>query len=275
MKQKIFRKMLVLSVIFLLTLLVLTPNILGVKKTNNNENIKITLSTDGEKTIINYKIKNFIQTPVEIDGTNYMRVSFDGESNILIAGEPDIPNICRSIIIPDTAEMKVSVIGSTYEEYNNILIAPSKGNLLRTVNPDNVPFGFGDVYNIDNFYPGKIAELDEPYILRDYRGQVVKIYPIQYNPVKKTMRFYKEITVEVFPVGPDTRNIINRDGLPKKVEINFNQIYKHHFINYGTLGRYTPVEEQGNMLIITYDAFWNEMLPFYEWKILKGIPTEM
>jgi hypothetical protein len=204
-----------------------------------------------------------------------MRISIDGESNILTNGAPDIPNICRSIIIPDTAEMDVTVISSTYEEYSNVLIAPSKGNLLRTVNPDDVPFEFGNEYNINNFYPGKIVELDEPYILRDFRGQVVKIYPIQYNPVTKIMRFYKDITIEVFPIGTDTRNIINREELPSKLETNFNQIYKSHFINYGLLERYTPVEEQGNMLIITYDAFWDSMIPFCEWKILKGIPTEM
>ncbi len=275
MKPTLFRKTLVLTVVILLSILTLTPNIYGVTKVNDIENITINVTTNDDKIVINYKIQNFIETPIEIDGIDYIRISLDGESNILLNGVPDIPNICRSIIIPDTAEMDVIVTSSTYEEYSNVLIAPSKGNLLRTVNPDDIPFEFGNVYTIDSFYPGKIAELDEPYILRDFRGQVVKIYPIQYNPVKKIMRFYKDITVEVFPVGTDTRNIINREGWPLKVEINFNQLYKNHFINYGLLNRYTPVEEQGNMLIITYDAFWDSMIPFYEWKIIKGIPTEM
>jgi len=275
MRPTLFRKTLVLTITILLSILVLTPNIYGVTKINNIENITINVTTNENKIDINYKINNFIETPIEINGINYMRISIDGESNILTSSAPDIPNICRSIIIPDTAEMDVTVISSTYEEYSNVLIAPSKGNLLRTVNPDDIPFEFGNVYNIDNFYPSKIAELDEPYILRDFRGQVVKIYPIQYNPVTKIMRFYTDITVEVFSIGTDTRNIINREELPVKVETNFNQLYKNHFINYGLLDRYTPVEEQGNMLIITYDAFWDSMIPFYEWKILKGVPTEM
>jgi len=275
MKHTLFKKTLVLAIIFLLSILTITPSIYGVTNANDIENIKINVSENQNVIEINYKINSFIETPIAIGGTTYYRISLDGESNILLNGVPDLPNICRSIIIPDTAEMKVTLTSSNYEEYNNVLIAPSKGNLLRTVNPEDIPFVFGEIYNNNNFYPGKIVELDAPYILRDYRGQVVKIYPIQYNPVTKTMRFYKDITVEVSPIGTDTRNIINRDELPLKVETNFNQIYKHHFINYGTLDRYTPLEEQGNMLIITYDAFWNNMLPFYEWKILKGIPTEM
>ena len=275
MKHTLFKKTLVLAIVFLLSILTITPSIYGVTNANDIENIKINISENQNVIEINYKINSFIETPIVIDGTTYYRISLDGESNILLNGIPDLPNICRSIIIPDTAEMKVTLTSSNYEEYNNVLIAPSKGNLLRTVNPDAIPFVFGEIYNNNNFYPGKIVELDDPYILRDYRGQVVKIYPIQYNPVTKIMRFYKDITIEVSSIGTDTRNIINRDELPLKVETNFNQIYKHHFINYGILDRYTPLEEQGNMLIITYDAFWNNMLPFYEWKILKGIPTEM
>ncbi len=29
------------------------------------------------------------------------------------------------------------------------------------------------------------------------------------------------------------------------------------------------------MLVITYDAFYTTMVPFVQWKNLKGIPTEM
>jgi len=34
-------------------------------------------------------------------------------------------------------------------------------------------------------------------------------------------------------------------------------------------------DEQGCMLVVTYDDFYNEMLPFVEWKNMKGIPTEI
>ena len=47
-----------------------------------------------------------------------------------------------------------------------------------------------------------------------------------------------------------------------------------HFINFKP-AKYNPVSEQGNMLIITYDTFYNAMIPFVQWKNLKGIPTEM
>jgi len=254
---------------------VLIPSTYGITVSKNSENVIVTVQTNGDKTEINYRINKFVKVPVNIKGVTYSRILINGESNILSKGMPDVPNICRSIIIPDMANMEIRVVSSTFEEYKNILIAPSKGNLPRTVNPDDVPFEFGSVYKLDDWYPKNIASLSEPYILRDFRGQVVKINPIQYNPVTKQMRFYKDITVEVCPIGTYTLNCINRGQLPSKVDIDFKRIYERHFINFNNLGRYDPVGEQGKMLVITYDNFWDNMLPFVQWKNMKGVPTEM
>ena len=58
--------------------------------------------------------------------------------------------------------------------------------------------------------------------------------------------------------------------------VDFQDIYQTRFINYAQLAqRYTPIGEVGNMLIITNDAFYNDMLPFLYWKLQKGIPTRM
>jgi hypothetical protein len=59
-----------------------------------------------------------------------------------------------------------------------------------------------------------------------------------------------------------------------KIDSDFLPIYQQHFLNFNT-AKYDPVSEQGNMLIITYDSFHDAMVPFVEWKNMKGIPTEM
>ena len=56
-----------------------------------------------------------------------------------------------SIIIPDTYSMSLNIIEFEFEEFENINILPSKGNLSRDINPSSVPFTFGEVYNIDDF----------------------------------------------------------------------------------------------------------------------------
>jgi hypothetical protein len=239
------------------------------------KNVIITLQTHDDAINLEYHINTLIKIPVTIDQSTYTRILIEDESNILLKGAPDLPHICRSIIIPDSAKMEIRVISSTFEEYKNILIAPSKGNLPRTTQPESVPYEFSDIYKTDEWYPAQVAELGDPYLLRDFRGQVVTINPVQYNPATHTMRFYTDITVEIVPVGTNERNILTRDAFPATITTDFKPIYQQHFMNFNMLTRYDPVEEQGNMLVITYDGFWDEMLPFVQWKNMKGIPTEM
>jgi hypothetical protein len=240
---------------------------------SNNESVIISCNEIDDQIIVDMALNNFERQTILIDGTEYTKIIIEDESNKLQTGNPDIADIRRSIIIPDDQKMSVNIISSSYTQYNNVLIAPSKGNLKRNIDPNTVPYTFSDIYNQDEYFPGSLAELESPYIVRDYRGQVVIINPIQYNPVSKILRVYNEISLEITPTGFDTVNVYDRI---KSLRLNndFIDIYNNNFINFKTT-RYTPVEEYGEMLIIAYDSFYNSMLPFVEWKIMKGIPTTM
>ncbi len=236
--------------------------------------LRISVATDDDAITITYDIDGVIMNPVTISGQAYTIPRLSGESHLLIAGEPDLPLICRSVIIPGTARMQAQVTDASYVDYTGVRVAPSKGNLKRTVNPDEVPYTLGSVYDSDAWYPASPVSLREPYILRDYRGQTVVLCPVQYNPVRQTLRVYSQVTVQVTVVGEDTVNCLPRTAPVTKVDSCYADIYAHQFLNYGT-GRYTPVAEQGNMLIITYDSFYQDMVPFLQWKISEGIPTQM
>ena len=221
-----------------------------------------------------YEIKNYSMEKICIDDNEYYVIKIGKEANIMEKGMPDLPKICRSIIIPDDKKMEIRVLKADYVEYDNISIAPSKGNLLRNVDPSDIPYEFGEIYEKDEWYPPNIAKLREPYILRDFRGQVVEIYPFQYNAIQKKLRVYKEIEVEIYANGKGEINVFK--GERKAMSREFRQIYERHFINFGNVSnRYTPVEEEGRMLVICYDSFYSTMQPFVKWKNMKGIPCEI
>lgn len=236
--------------------------------------VDISVQKNEDKITLQYEIKHYTTNEITINNNKFYEINIEDESNFIISGKPDLPNICRSIIIPDTAKMEVRVLSSSYEEIKNIKVAPSKGIIKRSINPDDVAYEFDETYQKNSFFPETIVELQEPYILRDYRGQVIQINPFQYNPIEGTLRCYKDITVEIYPSGSDTVNILTRNQQPDSIDVDFKQIYNRHFINFGITG-YPPLSEQGNMLIIVYDAFWDSMIPFVNWKNMKGIPTEM
>lgn len=206
-------------------------------------------------------------------------VSLDKGTALLLAGAPDLQKLTASLIIPDRAEMELSIVSSNYYDVANVKIAPSKGNLKRNVNPADVPYTYGSAYTQDAFFPSSTGTLNAPYILRDYRGQSVSVCPFQYNPQTNILRVYTNIIIGVTVKNPTGgENQLERINSGKIADREFEAIYQRQFINYEAQednSRYTPVSETGSMLIICYDAFSSDMQPFVTWKNQKGIATEL
>ena len=233
------------------------------------------LNSDIYSTTIEFELNDFQLIPVETEDGTMKLVKFKHGASILKKGAPDLPKYSRSIIIPDDARMKFEILSSKFTEYENILIAPSKGNFTRKINPDSIPYEFGVEYEENGFFPNSLIALQDPYVLRNLRGQAVDIQPIQYNPITKTLRVYESIEVKIFADGNGLTNVLNRKMGDQLISTEYKNIYEGHFINFNQDNRFDYLNDQGNMLIISYGSFIDEMQPFVDWKNRKGIPTEM
>ncbi|MDZ4752503.1 MAG: C25 family cysteine peptidase [Flavobacteriales bacterium] len=198
----------------------------------------------------------------------------DGNS-LLKAGTPDVPKKTAALIVDDFRQMEVHVTYSEYTEYQDIHVAPSKGNLLRNIDPSQIAFEFGGVYNQDAFFPGNLVSLGEAYVQRQYRGQSLYFYPVQYNPVTKVLRHYTAIEVVVVPIDTPGANPLPAT-VPNRTNAVMDELYKSRFINYNEhSARYDVVGELGNMLVITDAEYQEEIAPWVTWKKEKGISTEV
>ncbi|MFL2982776.1 MAG: C25 family cysteine peptidase [Candidatus Neomarinimicrobiota bacterium] len=202
------------------------------------------------------------------------RISFPGGVPILKEGSPNLPRMARSIIIPDIANMELSLLETEFIDIQMSDIEPSKGNLTRDIDPSTISYTYGNSFELDEFYPNEIAFLREPYILRSLRGQAVVFQPIQYNPIQRLLRVYTKINISIKQNGLSQINpLINRP--PQLGSREFEHMYKNHFINYPNNERYDVLSEQGPMVVISYGDFIDEMQAFVDWKNYKGIPTEI
>lgn len=236
----------------------------------NGVNSAEVISSTASETVVQFNLGQYEKTKVEIDGEEWFQVSLRKEGKLLEAGFPELPVMNRSIIIDDQALMKLEVYDLQFEEVE-LPIAPSKGDLTRDIDPATMPFTFDAMYEKDEFYPSAVATLSEPYIMRDYRGIVVKTAPFAYNPVTRTLRIYTSYKVRVYAEGIDTVNVLtrSRDAISRE----FMGIYENHFLNWD-VSRYTSVSDSfGTLVIIYYDAFEDAITPYFEWKRQKGIPT--
>jgi hypothetical protein len=222
---------------------------------------------------IEFKVNGYTLTEVKTKKGKAFSVSLDDGSPILEKGAPDLSKLTRSVIIPDHESYVAQVISSEFVDVPNIDVVPSKGNLYRNQDPDKVELTYGRAYQTDAFYPGQLTQMREPYILRDLRGQTVIVFPVQYNPVQKTLRIYTRMIVRLTPSGEEGKNPLvlkPQSAIPNE----FEEIYQRQFINY-TRSKYTPVAENGRMLIVCPAEYMDVMAPLVTWKKQRGQEVEI
>ncbi len=243
---------------------------------NFGENQLTISSSNNEGTTLRYEINKLSSIPQEIEGEEYYFLRLEGESVVTRKGEPGLPLVRRALLIDNSSMMKVRILNSSFREFN-LTIAPSKGPIAIGEDYDAIPFTFGSVYSEDNFYPGELAQLSDPYIIRDFRGINLHINPVQYNPVSGKIRVFSSLELEVYADGEDTVNI--KASEPARIVRDFREMYKHHFVNYTEYmrdERYPEVEDiPGTILVVCYDGYMEAMEPYVEWKKQKGIATEI
>lgn len=235
-----------------------------------NSNFILEKNTD-EEILINFKLSEYsINKVYSKEYGLYNIIKANGSSKILLKSAPELPKFTKSVIIPDKAEMELKVVYESFKEYKNIKILPSKGNFTRDKNPDDIPLVYGKYYQNDEFFPAVNANLNSPYIFRDYRAQSINIYPFKYNPKTQTLRVYTEIKIKISKKSDNGENQFIRTKNYNKTASSFNEIYKSHFINYNNNTKYTPLSESGDLLIITDSNFVGDLQDFVVWKTQTG-----
>lgn len=232
------------------------------------------LSAEQSMSKVQFRMDNLQFTDVQTSKGVAQVPTFTEGVNISEKGTPILPILSRSLAVSETRAMKVEVVSSKFIEKKDVLIAPSKGVISRAENPDQIPYVYGQSYNEDKFFPGEIATLSDPFILRDVRGQVVNFAPLQYNPVTKTLRIYTEIVVVVSETAEAGQNTINL--VKNSTFTGFEDIYRGVFMNYEAT-RYTPVEENenGRMIVIVPQTYKEDVEEFVKWKEQRGLEVDV
>lgn len=264
-----------------ITLIILTLFSSGMIIAGSPTNVQM-VSNNPTSITIQFKPGQYSSTAVSTEAGQATILNIEKGTPLLQKGAPDLPKLTSSFIIPDHGMMQATVTSSSFYDVENVNIAPSKGNLYRNINPQDIPYTKGEAYFKNEFFPSSIAALSTPYILRDFRAQTVAVCPFQYNPQTKTLRVYTSVTVTIELKSKSAgqnefdRPVVGAENLDKEM----NAIYSRQFINYQTAANnirpnYTPVSESGSMLVICYDDFKADIAPFVKWKNQKGIATEL
>jgi hypothetical protein len=230
------------------------------------------LESDGNRIVVEFTLSALEKEAVTIQGQSYALYGAPGLAYLMEVGAPQLPVAREALIIPDEGRIEVRVQHQEKTVLATEPVVPSKGHLTRDKDPATVPYTFGPVYASAGFYPPEVALSHEPFIIRDFRGAVLEIRPVRFDPSTGSLEVTTRITVEVFRAPGSGINEIQRAEPPRALDPEFANFYANLFLNYDPL-RYDLLPEPGRCLIITYDSFHDAAAQLLEWKLKKGIPT--
>ena len=202
-------------------------------------------------------------------------------------GTPELPVVYLNYIIPPNAKVESLIIKSfdfvqlagSYLIYPNQKTVPI-GESMPWIPPDTL------IYNNENLYPGKVANIIDQGVFDGARIVTVAICPVQYRPKSKGLVIVRNIDFDFSfssssdpKLKPIRRGIYEQGlytSLLKYIVINDNEIASYYqqpaLVEEGELYS-QPAPQYAPAVIITPTEFWNAFIPYRDWMTDQGIRT--
>lgn len=213
---------------------------------------------------------------VELNGQLFTSVRMPSEGSTVKQGEPNVPRVTKLVMVSPTGNVQLNVTSSSYTTLTGIDVEPKQpyeGEELEANSLDDMGFAYdGSIYAQDAWYPEEIAAITTPATLRDVRFVTVAVAPVQYNPVRRELRVYDNIEVEVVNTGGVGENEIIGET-PPYISPSFKAMYSR-FENFAGSsldelpvlpGKYMIICISGNTTIA------NEAQRLVSWHRRKGL----
>ena len=190
------------------------------------------LEADERHLIVELTVPTFEAQSVTHDGVEYQRLRVAEWPLWGQPGQPQLPMFTVPLGMPGPGEPQVVVTETETELIEGVWPYPAPA--LELGGTEDVPqvvevFSFDPkAYSADTFYPGPLAETTSVGWLRDQPMFQLRVYPFQYNPLRREMRVCRRIKLLVtFPEGdrraqssPEFERILeqtlfNYDSLPQ------------------------------------------------------------
>jgi hypothetical protein len=153
-----------------------------------------------QRQVMNYSFLPPVQT---IDEAGYSTFQVENCLSIGESNAPDVPYFSTNVLLPPGQEIQEVIISNVeyYSVIENVVMKPRAANFPIS---KGAPEGYAPVpdqriYSVNAEYPEKIID-DNGITTSFLRGHSIGgliLCPVRYNPVEQTVRFVKNITVEV------------------------------------------------------------------------------
>jgi len=220
---------------------------------------------------LTFGISDFHLEEVTIDGVTYSKIVYDGSVHTRDKGFAELPFVHAAVMISPDKNIGFQVDGDDYIDYDlDHPLLPSRGIIYRDQDPSAIPYEINPASLVDRWYPESLAQLTDPYIIKDIRGVSVYVYPFRYNAVNHVLRFYRTVHVRLTESG--SKPVINPlTKASDHILHEMDAIYRSVFINYPGQRYDLTVGDYGALLVICTARDSDAIDTLIQWKSEKGM----
>ena len=190
---------------------------------------------DADSLILKFHLPPLQFNETEVEGRAFAEITFEGAVLSMDIGRPRLPVYMQLIGIPDGTSPYASVMSSQSEIRQSKPIVPAqRPTLNHQKSAIDIDTNFYQRRNV--FHPAKLVEVVPVGFIRDQRVARLQIQPVQYNPVSRQLKIYRELQVRIDfhiprpmripPMAPAANQINTPASQP------FEQLFQHNLLNY-------------------------------------------
>jgi hypothetical protein len=202
-------------------------------------------------------------------------------------GEPQVPVKLLQVALPRGARVEQVVVTKSESEilprtYQLFPVQPPQVLSLMSQSIAFIP-PKQKVYNLTGEYPGKLAEYSESGFLGGYELAGICIYPVQYIPAQKKIRFYNYIEFKI------RYSITGENPLPIKMRSQtVKAVYENMIRKVASNPKPTALSiknekipssllssEDYEYVVVTDTTLVTTFRPLADWKTQKGVPAQI
>lgn len=163
---------------------------------------------------------NNTTTPTEVGKVENQTFSFPGCRFTTEPGTPRLPVQTTLIAVPADVDFQLRIVEKRFKTQKNIERMAYTPTPQGTTRPEK-----------DRFFPNNIAEIREAGWMRENRILPIQLNPVQYNPVRREVRLYDRIVVEVRFIETVTRAPSATRRSLRAESTTYNAIFNNLLVN--------------------------------------------
>lgn len=214
---------------------------------------------------------------INIDIETYQYLTIDGFSKLQTVGLPALPSNNDIIALPDNSSVSIELTNSHFKEFNGYNIHPALMPASDTEGAPEPEFEINKtVYNTDAFFPENPVEIAYTYKVRGIEVAVIRVCPVQFNPVSGTIRVFTDLSYRAHYNSPTN----SFDNIGNNNSLHFTNIFKNTVLNSKNIpdGKSTELNTENgakNYIIVSHPEYESQVNQLAEWKRQLGYSVEV